>query len=145
VSQRDPDAGPPLLADTSAWHRAGHPAVRPRWSEAVLSERIVTTPAVVIEILYSARDLAELERNQDDLSTFRSIPLTQAVATTAVSAMRDLAATGAGRHRIPLADLLIAAAAQEAAVAVLHYDHDFDRLAQVLDFESRWIAPPGSL
>jgi len=40
---------------------------------------------------------------------------------------------------------LIAAAAQDASVGVLHYDAHFDRLAEVLDFESRWIAPPGSL
>jgi predicted nucleic acid-binding protein len=42
-------------------------------------------------------------------------------------------------------DLLIAAAAQDAAVGVLHYDSDFDTLATVLSFESRWIAPAGSL
>jgi hypothetical protein len=37
---------------------------------------------------------------------------------------------------------LIAACAQEAAVGVLHHDADFDRLADVLDFESRWIVRP---
>jgi predicted nucleic acid-binding protein len=42
-------------------------------------------------------------------------------------------------------DLLIAAAAQDAALGVLHYDAHFDRLATVLSFESRWLAPPGSL
>jgi predicted nucleic acid-binding protein len=42
-------------------------------------------------------------------------------------------------------DLLIAAAAQDAALSVLHYDAHFDRLADVLSFESRWLAPPGSL
>jgi hypothetical protein len=31
------------------------------------------------------------------------------------------------------------------AVGVLHYDEDFDTLATVLEFESRWIAPRGSL
>jgi predicted nucleic acid-binding protein len=40
---------------------------------------------------------------------------------------------------------LIAAAAQEAGVGVLHYDRHYDRLAKVLNFESVWIAPPGSL
>jgi predicted nucleic acid-binding protein len=42
-------------------------------------------------------------------------------------------------------DILIAAAAQDVAIGVLHYDHHYDRLAEVLNFESRWIAPPGSL
>lgn len=48
-------------------------------------------------------------------------------------------------HRIPPLDYLVAAAAQEAGVDVLHYDHHFDRLAEVLHFDSRWVAPPGSL
>lgn len=41
--------------------------------------------------------------------------------------------------------MLIAAAAAEAGVGVLHYDADYDTLATVLRFESRWIAPRGSL
>jgi len=58
---------------------------------------------------------------------------------------RDLASDGPGQHRVPLADALIAAAAQDAGVEVLHYDHHYDRLAQVLNFESVWIASPGTL
>jgi hypothetical protein len=44
-----------------------------------------------------------------------------------------------------LAPRLVAAAAQDAGVGVLHYDRHFDALADVLSFDSRWIAPPGSL
>lgn len=43
------------------------------------------------------------------------------------------------------ARLLIAAAAQEACVGVLHDDRHFDRLAEVLHFRSVWLAPAGSL
>jgi hypothetical protein len=49
-------------------------------------------------------------------------------------------------HRsVKLPDLLIAAAAQDSSVGVLHYDDDFDTLATVLSFDSRWIATRGSL
>jgi hypothetical protein len=41
--------------------------------------------------------------------------------------------------------VLIAAAAQDAGIGVLHYDHHYDRLAEVLHFPSVWIAPPGGL
>jgi hypothetical protein len=41
--------------------------------------------------------------------------------------------------------VLIAAAAQEAAVGLLHYDRHFDRLAEVLHFRSVWLAPAGTL
>lgn len=43
-----------------------------------------------------------------------------------------------------MTDILIAAA-QEAGVGVLHYDHHFDRLAEVMHFSSVWLAPVGSL
>jgi predicted nucleic acid-binding protein len=46
---------------------------------------------------------------------------------------------------VSIADALIAAAAQENGLGVLHYDRDYDRLAEVPVFESRWIAPAGSL
>ena len=74
------ESGPPLLADTSAWHRADHPAVREQWIAAVVADRILTTPPVVVELLYSSRDGAELKAREADLSQFRSIPLTSSVA-----------------------------------------------------------------
>jgi predicted nucleic acid-binding protein len=49
------------------------------------------------------------------------------------------------RHRMPFQDALIAASAAHRHLGVLHYDGHFDTLSEVLDFESRWIAPPGSL
>jgi predicted nucleic acid-binding protein len=48
--------------------------------------------------------------------------------------------------RLPLlTDYLIAAAAQETGAAVIHYDHDYDTLAEVMEFESVWLAPAGTL
>jgi hypothetical protein len=60
-------------------------------------------------------------------------------------AMRTLAHRSAGAQRIPVVDYLIAAAAQETGAAVLHYDRDYDTLAEIMGFESVWLAPPGSL
>ena len=42
-------------------------------------------------------------------------------------------------------DLLIAAAAEAAGIAVLHYDEDYDRIAEVTGQPTRWFAPAGSL
>lgn len=50
-----------------------------------------------------------------------------------------------GAHRIPLVDYLLGAAAQHTASAVLHYDRDFDTLAEIIGFESIWLAPAGSI
>lgn len=67
------------------------------------------------------------------------------MCSAALGAMGELAAHSVGYHRISPPDYLIAAAAQDAGIGVLHYDHDFDRLAEVMNFESRWIAQPGSV
>jgi predicted nucleic acid-binding protein len=67
------------------------------------------------------------------------------VQRTAIAALRGLSDRGAGHHRVKLPDALIAAAAQHAGIGVLHYDHHYDRLAEVLAFDSRWIAEPGTL
>jgi len=64
-------------------------------------------------------------------------PFPASVQRAAMAAMRELAARG--EHRVNLSDLLIAAAAQEAGVGVLHCDGDFDLLATALAFESRWL------
>jgi predicted nucleic acid-binding protein len=73
------------------------------------------------------------------------IPMTDSIHRAALTAVRELARRGAGWHRVPVVDVLVAAAAQEAGVGVLHYDHHFDRLAEVLHFRSAWLAPAGSL
>lgn len=134
-----------MLADTSAWVRARHPAVTPQWSRALLGGQIVTSPVVELELLYTARDASQIEGLQEDLSRLRRLRLDDSTARGALTALRELGAMRPGYHRIPAADYLIAAAAERAGAAVLHYDRHFDRLAEVMGFESRWIAPPGSL
>jgi len=56
-----------------------------------------------------------------------------------------LAQRSAGAYRIPIVDYLVAAAAQQIDGTVLHYDADYDVLAEVMDFDSAWLAPRGSL
>jgi hypothetical protein len=36
-----------------------------------------------------------------------------------------------GRHRVPIPDLLVAAAAEKGGLTVLHYDGDYDIIASV--------------
>ena len=51
-----------------------------------------------------------------------------------------------GRHRaVGLEDLLIAAAAEQAGLAVLHYDRDFDLIAEVTGQPTEWVVPPGTV
>jgi predicted nucleic acid-binding protein len=100
----------------------------------------------MFELLYSARDGEEYDRLAADLGQLRDVPISRSVANAALGAMRALAYVRPLYHRgIKLPDLLIAAAAHDGGIGVLHYDAHYDRLAEVLEFESRWIAPPGTL
>jgi hypothetical protein len=100
---------------------------------------------VRLEILLSARDAVTFDELAEELSAWRPAPLNYSVIRAAAEAMRVLAHRSAGAHRLPIVDYLLAAAAQEAGAAVLHYDHDFDTLAEVMAFDSVWLSPPGSL
>jgi predicted nucleic acid-binding protein len=135
----------PLIVDTSAWARAEHPSVRDQWTGALRDDRVRLSPVARLEILLSARTGEDFDTLAERLSALRATPLTATIANAAQDAMRTLAHRSQGAQRLPLADYLLAAAAQETGAAVLHYDHDYDTLAEVMEFQSTWLAPPGSI
>ena len=58
----------------------------------------------------------------------------------------QLALAEVGVHRsVPATDLVIAAAAESAAVPLLHYDLDYERIAEVSELEHQWLLPRGTL
>ncbi len=114
-----------------------------RWEEALRKDRIVCCQPVALEVLFSARRFEDFEAIDAALDALRMVPSGDSVQRAARAAMHALAQKG--RHRIPPFDYVVAAAAESAGVAVLHYDADFDALAEVLEFESVWVAPRGSI
>jgi predicted nucleic acid-binding protein len=143
---REPYDGGTFIADTSAWAHAHHAAVREEWADALRRGQIATCAIVNLELLFSTRDGQSFDALAADLAQMRDVPITRSVTNAALQAFRDLAHVHPLYHRsVKLADLLIAAAAQDAGTGVLHYDEHFDRLAAVLNFESRWIVGAGLL
>ena len=69
--------------------------------------------------------------------------MTEAVFNRAIDVQGGLASRG--QHRLPMPDLIIAAAAETARMTVLHYDADFDTIAAMTGQEVEWVAPKGSL
>ena len=134
-----------LVVDTSAWSRAHDPKIRALWTDALLADRVRLSPATRLEILLTARDASTFDELAEELSAARTAPLTTSVLRAAEEAMRALAHRTSGAHRLPIVDYLLAAAAQATGAAVLHYDGDYDTLAEVMAFESIWLAPAGSL
>jgi hypothetical protein len=54
-------------------------------------------------------------------------------------------AVGGDHRRVPPADLLIAAVAIQADVPLVHYDKDYQRLADVSALQHHWLVPNGTL
>jgi predicted nucleic acid-binding protein len=119
--------------------------VRDRWLLALRAGRLCISPAIRLEILLQARGGADFEELAERLSVLRIAQFTGSTARAAEDAMRMLAHRSHGSHRLPVVDYLLAATAQETGAAILHYDHDYDTLAEVMGFESVWLAPPGSM
>lgn len=73
------------------------------------------------------------------------IEIDSEVERMALQAQRELAEIG--HHRLAPIDVMIAACAHRAEAGVLHYDGDYDILAEhtSLMFESEWLAPSGTL
>ena len=129
----------PFVADTSAWWRvASLPGdLGALVQEAVLADRLWITPIVRMEILYSARSSTEYVALELELDALRILRDDRSVADSAMRALGELAERSDGYHRVPVTDALIAAAAAaHGGLPVLHRDTHFNRLAEVLAFQS---------
>jgi predicted nucleic acid-binding protein len=138
-----------LLLDNSAWARIVEGALdedlRAKVASWLDARQIATCLPFVLEAGYSARSGAHHEAMMSDLDRLPHIAITADVERRAREAQAELAKIG--HHRMPPIDVILAACAEEASAGVLHYDRDYDVLAEKsgLQFESVWLAPPGSL
>lgn len=147
----DPGFGGPVILDNSAWSRllGGRvpAAVVRRWEQALARDEIFVCDPFRMEALYSARDAKDYMSLSEELDALGQAPCDQVVWQLAQTAQRTLASGRRVSHRIKPVDLVVAAAAHHHDVGVLHYDHDFDILANHagLSFASRWLAKRGTL
>ena len=131
------------LADKSALARFSHPAVERRLRPLV-EEGVVATCAIVdLEVLYSARNVADYRAIVEERSGFESVPITPEVMARALEVQGLLARRG--QHRVPIPDLILAAAAESVRLTVLHYDADFERIAKATKQKQEWVVPRGSV
>ncbi len=135
-----------LLADTSAWHRSGHPSVIDEWTRLLEADEIATTPPVRLEVLFSAQSAKDYAALSEELDALHQLPCGEKAFERALRVQRALADQHALHHRsVKIPDLLIAAAAEEAGATLWHYDEDYERIAAITGQPVRWVAPRGSL
>jgi predicted nucleic acid-binding protein len=133
------------LIDNSAWTRRRERGARARIEQALRTGDIVVCLPFMLEVGYSARSGVEHDAQISRLQLLPRVEITADVERLALRAQAELATLG--HHRLPPADLIVAACAHHSGHGVLHYDRDYDVIAAKtsLEFASEWVAPAGSI
>ena len=131
------------LVDTSVLTRLREPTVRAALEPLTAKGQVARAGISDLEIGYSARTSIEWDSFQEALEAFQLVETDAGHVRRARQVQRLLAARSQRGRKIP--DLLVAVAAEEAGLEVLHYDADFDRIAAVTGQSCVWVVPPGSV
>ncbi len=94
------------------------------------------------ELLYSARNANSFAQWRLDLSSLPYLQTTPEAERHLIDVMAALALRG--QHRTPIPDLILAAVAYVHGAVVLHYDSDYERIAEVTGQPQEWIIPQGT-
>ena len=98
---------------------------------------------VDLELLYSAQS-DDVEDLAGERRLLPEAPVTPETLDRAFEVMESMRARGQRRAAKP-ADCIIAASAEFSGLTILHYDRDFEHIAEVTGQNTEWVAPAGSL
>jgi predicted nucleic acid-binding protein len=138
-----------LLLDNSAWARLDHASLPQQRADEIADlleqGRVATCLPFLLEAGYSARSARDHVQLIDELLALPRIAIDADAEDRAIDAQRQLARVG--HHRLPPVDVIVAAVADTNRLGILHYDSDYDLLAEKTDlsFDSVWLTPRGSL
>jgi predicted nucleic acid-binding protein len=132
------------LIDKSALARTGLPQVSAVLRPLVAAGRTAICGMSALELGFSARSAADHAQVRAGMGAHEWLLTEDQDFRRAFDVQEELARRG--RHRaVPLPDLLLAAVAERHRVTVLHYDADFDVVAETTGQPVRWIVPRGSV
>ena len=131
------------LVDTSVVSRLRNADVRAVIDPLASTGRVGRAGITDLEVGYSSRNAREWDQDMDDLTVFELVETTADHMRRARQVQRLLASRSQRGRKIP--DLLVAAAAEEAGLTLLHYDADFDLIAKVTGQLCQWVVAPGTV
>lgn len=133
------------MADKSALARVEtRPEVSAVLDPLLLEGEVATCGVIDLEVLYSAESPRAYADYATALRTLPRVSVTETVLDRALEVQAHLAKRS--QHRgVQLPDLIIAACAEGAGLTVLHYDVDYERIAEVTGQPVRWVVPRGSV
>lgn len=131
------------VVDTSVLTRLAREPIRSIIERLASGGQVGRTTISDLEIGYSARNSGEWDRLMEALEAFEQVEIHARHFERAGQVQRTLAGWGLRGRKIP--DLLVAAAAEERRICVLHYDNDFDVIAGATGQRVEWVVPRGSV
>jgi len=133
-----------VLVDTSAYEQIKHrPEAADRYTNLAARGLLATCNVVSGEVLYSMPGLGAVRAMRATLEGLWYLPLTEWAEARAIDTLGKLAEHG--KHRAAkVGDLQIAAVAEQYQATLLHYDQDFDDIAEITGQPTEWIVPRGS-
>lgn len=134
-----------LLVDKSALARLAEPEVSSRLWEPIVAGTVGISILTELEIGFSARSASAYVATRKQLVDRL---LSVALPFRAEARAREVQASlvERGHHRaVSVPDLLIAATAELEGLTVVHYDADFDTIAEVTGQAMEWVVPGGSI
>jgi len=137
----------PALFDTGVWTWARDrrfPGLARWFNEQVATGRVLICELVVLELVRLAANESRARELAARLAAFESVPMPEGLWRRARELQLALAPEGDHR-RVKAADLLLSAAAESAAVPLVHYDRDYARIAAAGELDQRWFVPDGAL
>jgi predicted nucleic acid-binding protein len=131
------------LIDTSVVSRLGETPVRAVIEPLAHAGQLGRAGITDLEVGYGSRNAREWDRDMSDLSVFALVETSADHLRRARQVQRLLASRSQRGRKIP--DLLVAAAAEEAGLTLLHYDSDFELIATVTGQTCHWVVPAGTI
>lgn len=134
-----------FLIDTSALARLREPAVRAVLAGLIADHSAATCITVDLEAGYSARSAPDVQRTRElRRELYEVLPVSETIAERAREVQVRMASRG--HHRAAgVVDLLTAAVAEHHGAVVLHYDADFEHIADSTGQPQRWVVPRGTV
>jgi predicted nucleic acid-binding protein len=132
------------LVDTSVFARLTKPTVAATFAPLAAGRLVAVSAPVVFELGFSARSSDDYRQLMEGLGSFPSVPTTEAHHQRALEIQEALVARS--RHRaVSLVDALVAAVAEARQLTVLHYDADFELVAEVTGQDQEWVVGRGTV
>ncbi|MCX4816679.1 PIN domain nuclease [Streptomyces sp. NBC_01239] len=118
------------LIDTSALARVLLRQTTTEWDDRIGAGLVAICDITELEVLYSARSAADRARLKAALDAhYVWCPMPDGIYRRSRIVQEQLTAKGEHRSAGPV-DLLVATAAEEAGLTLLHFDRDFETIAR---------------